>query len=100
MGQESERGDVVCFMDFQRRIVGLDFRLLQTSKTDAIENAFAEAAAEFAQGRGAEISAHSSLFTNNYEIVVAHRIARKEKQKPSAATLSTPCLENKSESLV
>ncbi len=23
MGQESERGDVVCFMDFQRRIVGL-----------------------------------------------------------------------------
>jgi hypothetical protein len=40
------------------------------------------------------------LFTTNYLIVVAHRIARKEKQKPSAATLSTPCLENKSESLV
>src|SRR5512135_2414195 len=70
------------------------------SKTDAIENAFAEAAAEFAQGRGAEISAHRSLFTNNSLIVVAHRIARKEKPKPSAATFSTPCLENKSESLV
>jgi hypothetical protein len=76
------------------------FGLLQTSKTDAIGNAVAEAAAELAQGRDAEISAYRSWFTNKELIVVAHRIARNDKQTPSAAALRTPCLENQSESLV
>jgi hypothetical protein len=37
---------------------------------------------------------------NNELIVVAHRMARNEKQTPSVATLGTPCLENQSKSLV
>jgi hypothetical protein len=53
----------------------------------------AEASAGFAQERGAEISAHTGLFTNNYLIVESLRVARKERQKPPATTLSTPCLE-------
>src|SRR5512135_2113793 len=53
----------------------------------------AEVSAGFAQGRSAEISAHTGLFTNNCLIVVSLRVARKERQKPPATTLSTPCLE-------
>jgi hypothetical protein len=53
----------------------------------------AEASAGFAQVRGAEISAHTGLFTDNSLIVAWFRVARKEGRKPPVAILSTPCLE-------
>jgi hypothetical protein len=43
--------------------------------------------------RGAEISAHTGLFTDNPSIVAWFRVARKERRQTPVATLSTPCLE-------
>ncbi len=51
------------------------------------------ASAGFAQEHGAEISAPTGLFTDNYLNVVSLQIARNQGQMRPAAVLSIPCLE-------